>query len=120
LLSFTAVAQRATIRQNLIISDANRLAVPYNCGMKVFWHQGGLQIQPESEKETKLIADLLACIQFEEPETSPRKTASGVSGSSLSCEELFDSIVSNRQVLPGGLPLKPRDKQAVIPIHVTK
>jgi hypothetical protein len=38
--------------------------------MRVFWYQGGLQLQPESDVETEAMLVLLANLKYEAPSES--------------------------------------------------
>ena len=35
--------------------------------MRIFWHEGGLHIQPESEREGRLLVELVSHLKFEKP-----------------------------------------------------
>lgn len=52
--------------------------------MKVFWYQGGLQLQPESDVETEALLVLLNGIRYERPtEVDDPRTEMTASGDCL-------------------------------------
>ena len=82
--------------------------------MRIFWHEGGLHIHPESEHEGRMLVELVDRVKFEKP---PEMQGFVSSGSSSSGECLFDRLVANHDVRPSGFSGKSHDKQTVIPIH---
>lgn len=63
--------------------------------MRVFWHQGGLQLQPESKRETELLAELTKNIRFEEPPETQDCIPGGQT--ELGSDRAFECIVGGQQ-----------------------
>ena len=82
--------------------------------MRVFWHQGGLHIHPESEHEGHLLVEIVDRMKFEKP---PEMQVSNPSGSSLSCHELAGSLIGGHEVVPSSLTTQTNDKKPVIRIN---
>ena len=87
--------------------------------MRVFWNQGGLQVQPEGAREVGLLAELMKCVRFEEP-LADRTDSASIVCSCLGGEDLIDAIVAHNQGAPRNVPLHLRHKQTVVPIHRAK
>jgi uncharacterized protein involved in type VI secretion and phage assembly len=81
--------------------------------MRVFWHEGGLHIHPESEHEGRMLVEIVDHMKFEKP---PEMQVSNSSGSSSSCQELVDSLIGNHEVIPPSLTTQSNDKQPVVRI----
>jgi hypothetical protein len=82
--------------------------------MRVFWHEGGLHIHPESEHEGRMLVEIVDRLKFEKP---PEMQVSNSSGSSLSCDDLVGSLIGNHEVVPMGLTAQTDDKKPVIRIN---
>jgi len=82
--------------------------------MRVFWHNGGLRIHPESEHEGRMLVDIIDRLKFEKP---PEMQVNNSSGSSLSCQELASSLIGSHEVVPPSLTGKTNNKQSVIRIN---
>ena len=82
--------------------------------MRVFWHQGGLHIHPESKREGQLLGELLNDLKVGRP---PELDGPTTSGDTSSGQDLFDGIVRDHQVPPSSVVLNRDHKQTVIPIH---
>jgi hypothetical protein len=77
--------------------------------MRVFWHQGGLHIQPQTDDETQALIRLLDMAGTEpEPEA---QTGSG--SSELGSDGLLDD-----EIAPRRFTRKPSNEDAVIIIDV--
>ncbi len=81
--------------------------------MRIFWHQGGLHIEPEGDKERVALAALTENITF----GRPAGTVIPAGESELGSEHLFERLIGDHQNSPGGLPGKPNDKKHVISIQ---
>jgi hypothetical protein len=82
--------------------------------MKIFWHQGGLHVHPESKREGQTLAELLNHLTISKP---PEAIASTGSGESSSGKDLFDSLTAEHQILPRGDAVKTTHKQSVVRIN---
>lgn len=82
--------------------------------MRVFWHEGGLHIHPESEHEGRLLVEIVDRMKFEKP---PEMQVRNPSGSSLSCDELAGSLIGSHEVVPVGLTTQTNDKNPIIRIN---
>lgn len=81
--------------------------------MKVSWHQGGLHIHPENEREGRVLSDLFGCLA---PLHARHIDGTG-SGESSTCEELLNYSVANHQILPRRNAIKSSHKKPVIVIN---
>ena len=82
--------------------------------MRIFWHQGGLQVHPESKREGQLLVELFDQLKVGKP---PELEGATSSGHTLGGQDLLDCLVGDHEPLPSGKVLTPNNKQAVIPIH---
>jgi len=82
--------------------------------MRVFWHEGGLHIHPESEHEGRMLVDIVDHMKFEKP---PEMQVSNSSGSSSSCQELASSLIGSHEVVPPSFTGEAKNKQSVIRIN---
>jgi hypothetical protein len=82
--------------------------------MRVFWHEGGLHIHPESEHEGRMLVDIVDRVKFEKP---PEMQVSNLGGSSLSGQDLASSLMGNREIVPISLTTQTHDKKPVIRIN---
>jgi hypothetical protein len=80
--------------------------------MLVFWHQGGLRIEPEGEQEKRALVALVENAKFGKPAGTLIPSGSSESGS----DELSDTVVGNHQLGPRSLSVKPKHHQPVISI----
>lgn len=83
--------------------------------MRVFWHNGGLVIEPESEREGQLLTELAENLKFGRPSGMQNRIPSGCSSSSS--EELFNAVVGDHETSPSCLTSKRHDKQHVVAIN---
>ena len=81
--------------------------------MRVFWHEGGLHIHPESEHEGRMLVELVDHLKFEKP--LEMQGFSGV-GASSSCQELADCLIGNHEIPPSRLTCQPDNKKSVVRI----
>jgi hypothetical protein len=81
--------------------------------MRVFWHEGGLHIHPESEHEGRMLVEIVAQMKFEKP---PEMRSSNPVVCSSGRQEFIDSIVGNHQVVPSGVSSQLNDKNPIIRI----
>lgn len=82
--------------------------------MRVFWHQGGLHIQPEGKRESHLLGELLKGLKVERPPEIDGPTCTGQTSGG---QDLLDCLVVDHQVLPSGVVLQSDNKQTVVPIN---
>jgi hypothetical protein len=79
--------------------------------MRAFWYNGGLQIIPESKKESELLCSLTDAINLEKPlgmrDCIPR-------GDCQSGDGLFELIVGNKETRPSSNSRKLDHKKQVI------
>ena len=81
--------------------------------MRVFWHQGGLHIEPESDQERKALVMLVDNAKFGKP---PGITVPGGS-SELGSDQLFEAVIGDHQAGPRSLPGQRNNKQLVVSIN---
>jgi hypothetical protein len=81
--------------------------------MRIFWHEGGLHIHPESEHEGRMLVDIVDRLKFEKP---PEMQVTNASGSSSSCHELASSLIGSHEVIPPRFSREANNKQPVIRI----
>ena len=79
--------------------------------MKVFWYQGGIHFEPESQRETDL---LMRWVPLKDPSERQRSSSSG--SSELGCESIFKLLIGNHKRGPGRLTRKTGNQQAVVRI----
>jgi hypothetical protein len=65
--------------------------------MRVFWHNGALMIEPESDREGQLLTELAGNIKFGRPSGMQNRIPSGEASSG---EELLNRLVSNHETVP--------------------
>jgi hypothetical protein len=82
--------------------------------MRVFWHQGGLHVHPESKREGQLLGELFNDLKVGKP---PELDGPTCSGQTLGGQDLADFVVVNHQVLPSSEVLTRNNKQPVIAIN---
>lgn len=81
--------------------------------MRVFWHEGGLHIHPESEHEGRMLVDIVDGLKFEKP---PEMQVSNSGGNTSSCQELTDCLIGNHEVVPPRLTAQAKNQQSVVRI----
>lgn len=81
--------------------------------MRIFWHQGGLHVHPESKREGQLLTELFDSLKMGKP---PELSGPTSSGQTLGGQDLADCIVGDHQVSPSGQILARNDKNPVIAI----
>ena len=82
--------------------------------MRVFWHQGGLHVHPESKREGQLLVELFDHLKVGKP---PELSGATNSGHTSGGQDLLDCLVGNHEILPSGEVLEPHNKQTVISIN---
>jgi hypothetical protein len=83
--------------------------------VRIFWHNGALQLLPESEREIKLLAELSENIKFEKP---PEMLNCIPGGSTESGSDgLFELLVANHEGSPSRFTRETHHKQSVISIN---
>ena len=82
--------------------------------MRIFWHNGGLQLSPESKRESELLNELLLNIKFER---APQMSGPSNAGQSSGGEDLLDFLVGNHRIAPSSLSRQTGNKDTVVPIH---
>lgn len=80
--------------------------------MRVFWHNGALQIIPEGKQEADLLCALTDNLKIGKPPEMQKSISGGESP--LGSEDLFEAIVGNEKASPRGLSSKPNNKQFVV------
>ena len=82
--------------------------------MRIFWHQGGLHIEPQSDDEPQALVGLLESVGTEpKPEM---RTGSG--SSELGSDGLLDAVVCDHEITPRRFARKSCDKDTVVAINV--
>jgi len=84
--------------------------------MQIFWHQGGLQIQPESEADRAALVCFASCMRTNDS-MPPGMTSMSSGESKLGDEILMEFARSTKKVLPRSLAGKARNKQSVVVIQ---
>jgi len=82
--------------------------------MRVFWHNGALQLLPETAREGQLLAELYKNLKFERPAGTQGCIPAG--DCSLGSEGLFEATVSDEKTGPRRLTRKTNNKQFVVSI----
>ena len=82
-------------------------------GMRVFWHQGGLFIEPEGDQERQALTALVSNVTFGKPQG--RVILSG--SSELGSDQLFESLVGDHQPVPCSLTSESQHKKHVVSIN---
>jgi hypothetical protein len=82
--------------------------------MRIFWHQGGLHVHPDSKREGQLLAELFNGLKIGKPPELDGPTSSGQTSSG---QDLADCIIGDHQIPPSSVVLNLNHKQTVIPIH---
>ena len=83
--------------------------------MRVFWHNGALQLLPETQREGQLLAELSENVKFEKPPEMQNRTPDGESESGS--ETLFEAIITNHQARPRSLAGQRNHKQHIVGIN---
>ena len=82
--------------------------------MRIYWHQGGLRIDPENQSETALLEKMVNCVKFEPPAESAYTIPAGSCSSS---DVGLESFVTGDQRSPSGFAGQHSHEQTVIPIN---
>jgi hypothetical protein len=82
--------------------------------MRIFWHNGGLQLLPETKREGELLDELSRNVKFERP---PETNGLSNLGESSGGEDVLDRLMGNHHALPSSSARKLGDKNAVISIQ---
>lgn len=83
--------------------------------MRIFWHEGGLHVHPESEHEGRMLVELVERLKFEKPPEMQSCIPGGETSSSS--EGLFGSLAVNHELRPSSLPSERDHEQHVISIR---
>jgi hypothetical protein len=83
--------------------------------MRVFWHNGALMIEPEGEREGKLLVELAGNLKFGRPSGMQNRIPSG--DTPLGSEGVLERLTGNHQSGPSSLSRKTNDKQHVVSIN---
>lgn len=83
--------------------------------MRIFWHDGGLQILPESAREAHLLVELVDQLKFGKPPEMRESIPGGETTSSS--EGLFSSLSCNHELGPSSLSCESHDKKHVVSIR---
>jgi hypothetical protein len=84
--------------------------------MRIFWHQGGLHIEPEGESERNLLVEIVQNLKVGKPPEMQRRIPSGCSASGS--EDLFKALVANHEASPSSLPTQSHDEKQVVGVNV--
>jgi hypothetical protein len=82
--------------------------------MRVFWHNGGLMIEPENKREEELLIELAGNLSFGKPSGMQNRIPSGDTPSGS--EGLFERIGTDHETRPRGLTSKSNDKKHIVAI----
>lgn len=81
--------------------------------MRIFWHQGGLHIEPEGDQERVALATLVDNVSF----GMPQGTIIPSGASELGGDQLFEAVAGNHEAGPRSFASKGHHKQHVISIN---
>ncbi len=84
--------------------------------MRVYWHQGGLRIDPENQSETALLEKMVSCLKFEQP---PESAYQIPAGSCSSSDVGLEILIAGNQRSPSRFTREPCHEQTIIPINKT-
>ena len=82
--------------------------------MRVFWHNGALQLVPETEREGKLLAELSKNVKFGKP---PGMQDRIPGGNTPSGDGLFELLVGDEKTRPSSNSGKLNHKQQILCIN---
>ncbi len=82
--------------------------------MRIFWHNGALQILPESQPEIKLLCELTGGLTLGKP-PEMQNCISG--GDTQSGDGLFEALVGHKESRPSRFTGKAHHKKQVICIN---
>ena len=82
--------------------------------MRVFWHQGGLHVQPEGKRESQLLGELLKVLKVERPPELDGPTSTGQTSGG---QDLLDCLAVDHEIPPSSIVLNRDNKQTVVPIN---
>lgn len=83
--------------------------------MRIFWHDGGLQILPENEREACLLVELVDKLKFGKPPEMLNCIPGGETTSSR--EGLLGSLICNHELSPSSFSGESHDKKHVVSIR---
>ena len=78
--------------------------------MRVFWYNGALMIEPESEREGKLLTELAGNVKFGRPSGMQNRIPLGEASSG---EELLNSLASDHKAVPSSTRNRDHKKHIV-------
>ena len=70
-------------------------ALVYNLHMRIFWHQGGLHIEPEGDRERAALVEIVENVKFGKAPEMQQRIPGGCS--ELGGEEFFEAVVGNHE-----------------------
>jgi hypothetical protein len=82
--------------------------------MRIFWHNGALQLLPESRREGELLEELSRNVKFERP---PEMNGPSNVGESSGGQDSLDGLMGHHHILPSSNTGKLRDKDTIISIQ---
>jgi hypothetical protein len=81
--------------------------------MRVFWHNGSLQIVPECDREVQLLSELTNNLTIGKPLETQHRISSG---NTPLGDGLFELLVGNEETRPSSLAVKTNNQQKIIRI----
>ena len=102
-------------RVSTLSRESCRLLV-YNLDMRIFWHQGGLHIEPEGERERAALVEIVENVRFGKPPEMRQRIPGGCS--ELGGEEFFEAVVGNHEASPSGNASECSDEKHIVGINV--
>lgn len=85
--------------------------------MRIFWHQSGLHLAPESEADQCLLVRLSETTFRWGHSDRHKSSGPGESTTNLGGQELFDLVARDQKISPGSLAGEPDNKKAIIGIN---
>jgi len=83
--------------------------------MRIYWYQGGLQVEPENPSETKLLEYLMTSVKLgESPDTVCTEPGDS---EELGSEGLFNSLITAERAGPRNVAGKFSHKQSIVSIN---
>lgn len=83
--------------------------------MRVFWHNGALMIEPEGEREVRLLVELTGNLKLEKPPEMQNSTSG--SGCASGGDSFLKLLIGDHQVNPSNLSGNLHNKKPVVCIN---
>jgi hypothetical protein len=84
--------------------------------MRIFWHQGGLHIEPEGENERNLLVEIVRNLKVGKPPEMQRRISGGCSESGS--EDLFEALAGDHKAIPSSFTSQSHDKKHIAGVDV--